>query len=205
LFPNKYKVTSLFEGLEPLELELSSHHEIEMEKETIENKLPEPYNQCKESLTNDNYHQWNCIEECVFGAIRDQYNCTFPSSLFSIGGLEQCDARRHGYVDLRDRFALGCSRQCPMESCFSEKFGHYTTSTQRGISAEFGKESLRKTRFRFSFRDLGSLSIAQIPKTDPFTFLNNVGGGLGLFMGIAFPNLIEFLQFVFELFSIILF
>jgi len=31
-------------------------------------------------------------------------------------------------------------------------------------------------------------------------FLNNIGGGLGLFMGIAFPTLIEFLQFILEIF-----
>ncbi len=42
-----------------------------------------------------------------------------------------------------------------------------------------------------------------ILKTDLFTFINNEGGGLGLFMGKAFPNLIEFLQFIFEILIIV--
>ena len=53
--------------------------------------------------------------------------------------------------------------------------------------------------FSFFLSDFSSLNISQIPKTDWFTALNNIGGGLGLFMGIAFPNLIEFLQFIFEI------
>jgi len=52
------------------------------------------------------------------------------------------------------------------------------------------------TEFRFSSYDFSTLNITQIPKTDLFTFINNIGGGLGLFMGIAFPNIIEFLQFI---------
>ena len=40
------------------------------------------------------------------------------------------------------------------------------------------------------------MDITQIPKTDRWTFVNNIGGGLGLFMGLAFPNFVEFLQFV---------
>jgi len=47
--------------------------------------------------------------------------------------------------------------------------------------------------------------MTQIPKTDLFTFINNIGGGLGLFMGIAFPNIIEFPQFTFEIFLIAFF
>jgi hypothetical protein len=58
------------------------------------------------------------------------------------------------------------------------------------------------TALRFSFYDFSTLNITQIPKTDMFTFINNVGGGLGLFMGIAFPNLIEFLQFISEIFLV---
>jgi hypothetical protein len=56
--------------------------------------------------------------------------------------------------------------------------------------------STNKKEFRFSFYYLSTFSITQIPKTDVFTFINNIGGGLGLFMGIAFNNIIEFLQFI---------
>ena len=52
-----------------------------------------------------------------------------------------------------------------------------------------------KSLFRFSFRELSSLYITQIPKIDYLTFLNNIGGGLGLFMGISFPILIDYIKF----------
>ena len=61
------------------------------------------------------------------------------------------------------------------------------------------------TQMKFSFIDFSSLYMTQIPKTDLFTFINNIGGGLGLFMGIAFPNIIEFPQFTFEIFLIAFF
>ena len=39
---------------------------------------------------------------------------------------------------------------------------------------------------------------------DDFTFINNIGGGLGLFMGVDFPNLIEFFEFIIEIVSIVI-
>ncbi len=55
------------------------------------------------------------------------------------------------------------------------------------------------TLLLLSFRDLSTLNISQFPKTDPFTFLNNIGAGLGLFMGIALPNLLVLFQFMVEI------
>ena len=82
--------------------------------------------------------------------------------------------------------------QCP-ESCYTVKFASDYTRHE--------KEDLRErdVNFYFSFRDFSYLNISQIPKTDVFTFVNNIGGGLGLFMGIAFPNLVEFIHFVIEI------
>jgi hypothetical protein len=83
-------------------------------------------------------------------------------------------------------------KEAPLEGCFSEKFSY-------SVEATVGYGS---TVFKFSFRDMSTLNITQIPKIDGFTFVNNVGGGLGLLMGIAFPTFIEFLQFAFEIFSV---
>jgi hypothetical protein len=81
-----------------------------------------------------------------------------------------------------------------LESCFSEKF---TFNSLPASDSDL-------TGFEVYFRELSSLNITQIPKTDGFTFLNNIGGGLGLFMGIAFPNLIEFFQFILEIILILI-
>ena len=93
-------------------------------------------------------------------------------------------------MDFKEEFRSVCLKKCPLESCFSEKLSLNLI--------ENGKKNGYAV-FSFFLNDLSSLNITQIPKTDWFTALNNIGGGLGLFMGIAFPNVIEFLQFIFEI------
>jgi len=80
-----------FDKLEPYMLEKNRRYNIEMVKETVEIKLPEPFNQCKESLSIKPYHQSNCIDTCLYREIREKHNCTFLWSLYSFDGLKQCD------------------------------------------------------------------------------------------------------------------
>jgi len=180
-----------FENLKYLWYKNGSAHRIEIEKVSIENKLPEPYNPCKKSSVDEPYQQMDCIEACTYKEIKNKYNCTFQSTLFSIQGLRQCGVN---YRKLLAEFSASCLKECPFQSCFSEKFTFDSITESSGLNYSF---------FHFFFRDLSTLNITQIPKTDPFTFLNNIGGGLGLFMGIAFPNLIEFFQFILEIVLII--
>ncbi len=171
-------------------LNIDRYHQIEIIKESVETKLPEPYNSCKESSVNEPYHQLNCIETCIYREIKNKYNCTFCLTLFSIQGLRECE---QNFKILKTEFSVSCLKECPLESCFSEKYTEQIkTENRNGLTA-----------LLIQFRDFNSLNITQIPKTDSFTFLNNIGGGLGLFMGIAFPNLIEFLQFIVEIFLIL--
>ena len=116
----------------------------------------------------------NCIEACFFKEIKNKYNCNLHSTIFSIQGFRQCPWHYLGlnnYNRLKSEFSESCLKECPLESCFSEKFFFYTTSLYTNYNF---------TRFRFTFRELSTLNITQIPKTDPYTFLNNIGGGLGL-------------------------
>jgi len=180
-----------FGNLQYLWLDRDSKYYVYIEKVSIETKLPEPYNRCKKSSVDEPYHQSDCIKACTYKEIQNKYNCTFQETLFSVQGFRQCVLN---YKALKDEFSASCMKKCPLESCFSEKI----TFDYATIASD-----LDFTRLRFYLRDLSSLNITQIPKTDPFTFLNNIGGGLGLFMGIAFPNLIEFFQFILEIVLII--
>jgi len=180
-----------FENIQFLRIDPGSSYKFEIEKVSIETKLPEPYNPCKKYSVDEPYHQIDCIEACTYKEIKTKYNCTFHSTLFSIHGLRKCVLN---YRKLKDEFSASCLKECPLEGCLSEKFSFDFTLM---------KESSDSTAFRFLFKELSTLNITQIPKTDPFTFLNNIGGGLGLFMGIAFPNLIEFFQFILEIVLII--
>jgi len=149
-------------------------HLFEIEKASIETKLPEPYNPCRKSSVDEPYHQMDCIGACTYKEIKNKYNCTFQETLFSIKGFSQCELN---YRKLIAEFSASCLKECPLENCFSQKFFFDATR-----SSKFNDQ----TYFIFLFRELSTLNISQIPKTDSFTFLNNIGGGLGLFMGIAF-------------------
>jgi hypothetical protein len=184
-----------FENLQYLGLR-TGFHNIEIEKVSIETKLPEPFNPCKKSSVDKPYHQMDCIEACTYKEIKNKYNCTFHLTLFSIQGLRSCPVFFNYYRVMKDEFSARCLKECPLESCFTEKLTFDFTSTPIKVF-----ESIAV--FEFYFREFSTLNITQIPKTDQYTFLNNIGGGLGLFMGIAFPNLIEFFQFILEIILII--
>jgi hypothetical protein len=188
-----------FEKLQDSILSMNAYYTIEIQKESTEMKLPEPYNRCKGASAEEPSHRWNCIEACIYKEVATKYNCTFPLTLFLTAVLKRCTGTRSFY---EMEFSAVCLKECPFESCFYEKFSH-TTSTYP--KETFPNETFNYTEFLFYFRDLSSLNISQIPKTDPFTFLNNIGGGLGLFMGIALPNVIEFIQFISEIIVILLF
>ena len=178
-----------FEKIQPLLLVTDSFHNVQIQKEYKETKLPPPFNPCQESSVGKPYHRWDCIDACVARETKNQFNCTFPTSLFAVHGFKRCENNK--VIEDLMRFSQSCEKECPLENCFSEKFVFDMKSTIQTVGSG--------TTLQFSFRDLSTLSITQIPKTDVFTFINNIGGGLGLFMGIAFPNLIEFLQFVTEI------
>jgi hypothetical protein len=118
------------ENLLYLSLSPGSYYKIEIEKVSIETKLPEPYNLCKKSSFDEPYHQMNCIEACTYKEIKNKYNCTFHSTLFSIQGFRQSLWHYLGlnkYNRLKSEFSESCLKECPLESCFSEKFFFYTT------------------------------------------------------------------------------
>jgi len=188
---NNYLNAFLFK-IDPLELNLNNDYSIKISKESIEVKLSEPFSSCKEFSVMKPYFQSNCIEPCISKEIKKKLNCTLSFS--EDKSLKSCNRNpKRGFEAFIKEFYDTCIKECP-ESCFSEKF-----------TTDFTKNSLfNSTIFQFSLKDFSSLNISQIPKTDLFTFINNIGGGLGLFMGIAFPNIIEFIQFIVEIISLVI-
>ena len=108
-----------FENLKYLQIDTVSYYRFDIEKVSTETKLPEPYNQCKKSSVYEPFHQMNCIEACFFKEIKNKYNCTLHSTLFSIQGFKQCE---RNYELLIEEFSASCKTKCPLENCFSEKF-----------------------------------------------------------------------------------
>ena len=161
-------------------------------KAETEQKLPEPYNSCKESASDQYYHQMNCIENCIFNRIGNALNCTFKDSLFKALGLNECTGFH--FNSIREKYLLDCEKEC-LPSCETVKFTSQVA--QFDIDDPVFNNS---TLIRFIVSDLSSLSIMQIPKKTTFEFISaDIGGALGLFMGISVLNFIEIFEFIVDI------
>ncbi len=161
-------------------------------KAETEQKLPEPYNSCKESTSDQHYHQMNCIENCIFNRIGNDYNCTFTDSLFKLSGLDECS--RLFFSLIREGNLLDCEKEC-LPSCETVKF---TSQVAQFDVQELVSNNL--TSMQFTVSDLSSLNIKQIPKKTTFEFISaDIGGALGLFMGISVLNFIEIFEFIVDI------
>lgn len=163
-------------------------------KATIERKLGEPYSRCKNlSSTGERYHQMNCIDGCIHREIGHKYNCTFGDGLFAIGDLNECS---QSITEYRDEFYKGCEVECPVGCDWTE----FSKILERG-EANSGKPNfVPRTRFILSIAEFSSLEIKQIPKMTVFSFISNVGGSLGLFMGVSFLSFVELIEFFIDMF-----
>lgn len=174
-------------------LPLNNLYEFKISVPTIETKLGEPYNACRESPSDEPYRQMNCIEACVYDRIRHKYNCTFDS-LFRSEGVRECldpsdTEYRRTAGSMSQEFSSECETQeCPV-SCYSVQFSLDYTQ----------KPSEYPTTLVFRLTDQTSLNITQIPKLNAWSFISNVGGSLGLFMGISFLNFVEIFEFLIDL------
>jgi hypothetical protein len=180
----------------PANLKLRNSYKFKINRFSVETKLQEPYNKC----TDKPYIQMNCIEECIHKQIQREYNCTFSNTLFTIKGVEECSngVRSYDWVfySYANKYNDICASECSATECSRTKFYFDTIDSNN---------YLQEMELRFSFRDLGFLNMTQNPKIDHWTFINNIGGGLGLFMGLAFPNFIEFFQFIADILIIIIY
>lgn len=58
---------------------------------------------------------------------------------------------------------------------------------------------------RVFYKDLKYTLISQEPKTETFNFISDIGGILGLFLGISFLSFVEIIEIIFEIFLILIY
>ncbi len=164
-------------------------------KAETEEKLAEPYSNCKNLTSNKRYQQMNCIESCIFKKMGNIFNCTLDG-LFKIHGLKECPKRDY-YFTVKKEFSEDCENECP-QSCESLKF---SSQLAQFDYTDYDVALLNnETMINLLVSDLSSLKISQIPKKTTFEFVSaDIGGALGLFMGISFLNLIELFEFIAEI------
>lgn len=182
-------------------------HEFHISKTEIERKLGEPYNRC-DPRKQEAYRQLNCIDVCINREIWDKYGCSIPS-YYRNNDYELCgntnivedyyfgfvlDSSQLNTTGHINEFYDSCERECPKE-CVSVKL----TTTYK---AEWYNAQPNFAFFKFYLADLSTLEITQIPKMTTYDLISNVGGTLGLFVGISFLSFVEFFQLIFEIFLI---
>lgn len=156
----------------------------------VETKLGEPYNDCKENIVDVGYNQRDCLVQCNNNRAVHEYNCT-PINYYRVNAVNSCRQ------DISESLAMdeGCQDQCPKE-CTIIKY----ETLESAYSLDGGLQSIE-----IAYLDLSYIEISQSPKMNGFTLISEIGGALGLFVGITFLSCLELLEYLSEIFLILYF
>ena len=158
-------------------------------KKEVELKLEEPYNRCQ-NISDITYRQTNCLAQCRNRNFASRYNCTLRN-FYSVLGYSYCNEG----VSKSLEFNTICEEQCPKE-CSTTKFDVLINNPD--VASNFNGT----VEFSVYYLYLSYTEIRQTPKMSGYSLLNEIGGALGLFVGITFLSLFEFLEYLFEMFLV---
>ncbi len=185
----------------PLNLQLGFFSQISIVNTDIEKKLPKPFNPCVDP-EDKAYRQTNCIEICINKNVQNKYNCSIQS-YYRVDGLESCGTYFYSkypfwlydsiYVEnITSEFYDICEGQCSKE-CHSTKFNVIILGAQQNVP--LGPPYYGTNRFVFFVSDFSTLLITQIPKMNFFDLVANIGGTLGLCVGLSLVSMIDLMSF----------
>jgi hypothetical protein len=156
---------------------------------------------CNSSL---NDYSWNCITNLYNKQIVD---------------IEKGKCVSEYLKEFRKRFQdEKCPKYCPLEcdsmsyviNSYTEQIalnGNISLNSKIKIdSDDFSTyEELKKNYFaiRVYYNELKYTLISEEPKTEIFNFISDIGGILGLFLGISFLSFIEIFEIIFEIMLIL--
>ena len=182
-------------------------------EESLDQRLPEPYNRCiKEDTNADNdsmihrtiafnevYKKEKCYFICFFREMSKKYNCSF-SDLYEIPGLRNCLDLHHDF-DLDEHhfnYDSSCNIDCPFE-CTTKT---YTLFTNQIIDTDhflFGDDNVSKHfELFFYFDQVKVTKITQFPKEEISDLVSKIGGTVGVFIGCRLLSLVDILEFILE-------
>ena len=170
-----------------------------LNRRLLEEKLPPPYNTCLN--TSYDYHVENCLEECINIQVANKYSCSL-TGYYTNNSLTNClkkDETSNMYEDgedgFRNEFEPYCQTQC-VEECFSSSYPYNVV-----------EDALREDdglQLCIMFQDLRYTYVTQIPKSSGFDLFGFIGGTLGMVCGFQLATFVEFLDFLFEVVSVVL-
>jgi hypothetical protein len=190
---------------------------VEVER-TFESKLEEPYNPClkdaskfKKNKTiieylhrkNQIYTQEECLGLCFdLFYIKDQPCECANAELGSVwkncwvikekkNFSNSCTYNYKSDFQNSNNLVEKCSDYCPLE-CDRVSFSFKTSSFFYGLNKP------NTTTVMVFYRTLKYISISQQAKTKPEQLVSNLGGYLGLFVGLSFISLFEIIEIIIE-------
>ncbi len=201
-----------------IKVRTNSSYYIELER-TFESKLEEPFNNClkdpstfKKNKTlidfflkyNQLYSQERCFDLCfdLFYINENQCKCR-EAELGNV--LTHCweNAEAHNYSGctwiyrtkfLNNSLVEKCSHYCPLE-CDHVSFFLTIKDNERMENS--------KVQIIVFYKTLKYTAIIQQAKMKPEQLISNLGGYLGLFVGLSFVSLFEIAELIFEIIFII--
>ena len=148
----------------------------------VEIELEEPFNECHATLDHD-YRQANCVFKCKAEQFVRRLNCTLTGYYWSVD-YEFCE----GEISSSVEFDADCVAKCPKE-CVSAKFDVLISGYEADLLTIY-----------VTYQDTSYMELSETPKMDGFSVIAEIGGHLGLFIGITFMSLLEFLEYVSDIF-----
>jgi hypothetical protein len=193
---------------------------ISFERDLVD-RLPKPFNDCIEQDTQDyvsnlfqyfkqinkTYLQKDCFDLCVEEIIMKKCNCTvgLGSSLNCFNNTNNCF---ESFRNIKSKLPSTCLAKCPLE-CDSIDY-KFTTNYAGSLPDQFNlfynittEESNKIVYLSLYYSSLDYSLVKQIAKTQVFDLISNVGGTLGLFIGLSFFTFVELIlvcmEFIFYL------
>lgn len=155
---------------------------------SVEKIREEPYNDCQ-LIADLNYRRSNCLLQCQSNKFEANYNCTLRNYYAKSSALEYCDQIKNSTLF---EFSAVCESRC-LKECISIKF-------EAQLEAEAGHASMFLDIF---YTDLSYIEISQTPIMNGYSLINEMGGALGLFVGISFLSILELLEYSSEILLIL--
>lgn len=141
-------------------------------------------------MSDHTYRHANCEHDCRNKQFASRYNCTL-TSYYSLEGYQFCEDDQVAAALASPGFDAPCQEQCPQE-CHSTKFDV--------LISGYADSQLS---FYITYQDTSYIEIRETAKMNGYSLIAEIGGALGLFVGITFLSLLEFLEYLSEILYIL--
>lgn len=182
-----------------------------------------------QETTNYTYRQKDCIHYCIAKEMMVKCNITgildrYDKIWNDYWTSENSDCLYRTYKNsVNKNLNEFCANYCPLEcisntfqiatsiSNFPNSYGAFTLIKNKKIIRKFGEnytitqEDLRKTMIGFEvyYDELKYTKISEVEKVKVVDLIANIGGVLGLFIGVSFLSLVEILELILEMFFVL--